>query len=295
MNRPMTDETTGEMTGETMGDPTGETTGEMTGDPTQNPPPPTLFAVGGCKGGVGKTMVALALVDYLLRRDWPILLVETDTSNPDVWRMYGGEPGVVAEALDLDRAEGWIDLINLCEAHPGRVAVVNTAARNNRGVAAHGATLSRALPELRRRLVTLWVINTQRDSVELLESYLRTLPGAVTHVILNTYFGPADHFGLYRSLPVSGEIARRGGRVLALDRLADRVTQDLYSRRLSVARALRRGGPDALPLGNRAELERWREEVARLFDALVPDELSDRPPGATGAGSPDGSVSVATA
>lgn len=274
-------------------------TDEMTDDPTRNPPPPALFAVGGCKGGVGKTMVALALVDYLLRRDWPILLVETDTSNPDVWRMYGGEPGVVAEALDLDRAEGWIDLINLCEAHPGRVAVVNTAARNNRGVAAHGATLNRALPELRRRLVTLWVINTQRDSVELLEGYLDTLPGAVAHVILNTYFGPADHFGLYRSLPVSGEIARRGGRVLALDRLADRVTQDLYSRRLSVAKALRRGGPDALPLGNRAELERWREEVARLFDALVPGELPDRPPGPAGAAAPGGSasgpVSAATA
>lgn len=270
-------------------------TDEMTDETTQNPPPPALFAVGGCKGGVGKTMVALALIDYLLRRDRPILLVETDTSNPDVWRMYGREAGVVAEALDLDRAEGWIDLINLCEAHPGRVAVVNTAARNNRGVAAHGATLNRALPELRRRLVTLWVINTQRDSVELLEGYLDTLPGAVAHVILNTYFGPADQFGLYRSLPVSGEIARRGGRVLALDRLADRVTQDLYSRRLSVARALRRGGPDALPLGNRAELERWREEVARLFDALVPAELPDPSPGTTGAGSPDGSVSAATA
>ena len=51
-------------------------------------------------------MMALALVDYLLRRDGPILLVETDTSNPNVWRMYGGESGVVAEALALDRAEG---------------------------------------------------------------------------------------------------------------------------------------------------------------------------------------------
>ena len=59
------------------------------------------------------------------------------------------------------------------------MAVVNTAACNNRGVAAHGATLNRALPRLCRRLVTLWVINTQSDSVELLESHLNTLPGAV--------------------------------------------------------------------------------------------------------------------
>jgi Mrp family chromosome partitioning ATPase len=48
----------------------------MTTDPIHNPPLPALFAVGGCKGGVGKTMVALALLDYLLRRDRPILLIE---------------------------------------------------------------------------------------------------------------------------------------------------------------------------------------------------------------------------
>ncbi|MFZ1643467.1 MAG: protein mobD [Candidatus Contendobacter sp.] len=234
---------------------------------------PTLIAVGGCKGGVGKSMVALALVDYLLRRDVPVLLIETDTANPDVWRMYAREEGVVAEALDLDRAEGWIDLINLCDAHPERVAVINTAARNNKGVAAHGATLNRALPELRRRLVTLWVINPQRDSLELLEDYLHTLPDAVTHVIRNTFFGSPDLFGLYPTLAVSEEIARRGGQVLTLDRLADRVSNDLYSRRLAIARAVQRGGPDALPLGNRAELERWREEVAGLFEAILPVEL----------------------
>ncbi|MBK8754725.1 MAG: protein mobD [Candidatus Competibacteraceae bacterium] len=248
----------------------------MTPPPTNDPALwsllPTLFAVGGCKGGVGKSMVALALVDYLLQRGEPVLLIETDTSNPDVWRMYAREEGVVAESLDLDKAEGWIDLINLCDGHPERVTVINTAARNHRGVAAHGATLNRALPELRRRLVTLWVINTQRDSLELLADYLRTLPGAVTHVIRNTFFGAPDTFGLYPTLAVSEEITRRGGQVLTLDRLADRVSGDLYSRRLSIAKALRRG-PEALPLGNRVELERWREAVAGLFEAIVPAEL----------------------
>lgn len=253
---------------------------------SQSPNSPAMFAVGGCKGGVGKSMVALALVDDLLQRGERVLLIETDTANPDVWRMYAREPGVVAETLDLDldldQAEGWIDLINLCDSHPERVVVINTAARNHQGVAAHGATLNRALPELRRRLVTLWVINTQRDSLELLEDYLRSLPGTVTHVVRNTFFGSPDTFGLYPTLAVSEDIARRGGQVLTLDRLADRVSGDLYSRRLSIARAVQRGSPDALPLGNRAELERWRETVARMLAAIVPAELppSTRTPAA---------------
>lgn len=235
---------------------------------------PPMFTIGGCKGGVGKSMVALALVDDLLQRGQSVLLIETDTANPDVWRMYAREAGVVAETLDLDQAEGWIDLINLCESHPERVVVINTAARNHQGVAAHGATLNRALPELQRRLITLWVINPQRDSLELLEDYLQSLPGAVTHVVRNTFFGSPDTFRLYPTLAVSEDVARRGGQVLTLDRLADRVSGDLYSRRLSIARAVHRGGAEALPLGNRAELERWREAVARMFDAVVSTELS---------------------
>lgn len=37
--------------------------------------------VGGSKGGVGKSFVTLALVDYLQRTDFNVVLVETDTSN----------------------------------------------------------------------------------------------------------------------------------------------------------------------------------------------------------------------
>lgn len=232
-----------------------------------------VVVVGGCKGGAGKSLTTLAVVDFLRQRGVPLLLVETDTSNPDVWRMHRGEDGLIVAALDLDEAEGWIDLINLCDEYPERVAVINTAARNNKGVTAHGPKLNRARPELGRRLVTLWVINNQRDSVELLADYLSDLPGEVTHVVRNTFFGPPETFRAYAELPAAAEVARRGGQVLTLPRLATRAADDLYSRRLSVRRAVARGSPDALPLGNRAELECWREQVARMFEAVLPSEV----------------------
>lgn len=240
-------------------------------DPTALAAP--MIIVAGGKGGTGKTLVSVGLVDYLRERGVPVLLVETDTSNPDVWRMHQGEDGLIAETLDLDDAEGWIDLINLCDEHPDRVVVVNTAARNDKGVTAHGPKLDRARPELGRRLLTLWVINSQRDSVELLAEYLRTLPGEVVHVIRNTFFGLPHTFRSYDTLPPRREIARRGGKVLDLDRLAGRASDDLYSRRLSVRRAVTRGSPDALPLGNRSELADWRARVGRMFDAIMPPEV----------------------
>src|SRR5689334_16938493 len=120
-----------------------------------------IYLVGGSKGGVGKSLVSMALVDHLLESGESVLLVESDTSNPDVWKAYND--AVDAHLLDLDEADGWIELVNLCDSAPKSVAVVNTAARNNRGVSAYGETLNSTLADLKRRLVTLWVINRQRD------------------------------------------------------------------------------------------------------------------------------------
>ncbi len=43
-----------------------------------------MYYVGGSKGGIGKSMISAALIDTLEQRGEQILLVETDTANPDV-------------------------------------------------------------------------------------------------------------------------------------------------------------------------------------------------------------------
>ena len=45
-----------------------------------------IYMVGGSKGGVDKSVGTLALVDYLRCMDVNVVLVETDTSNPDVMK-----------------------------------------------------------------------------------------------------------------------------------------------------------------------------------------------------------------
>ena len=69
-----------------------------------------------------------------------VLLIESNTSNPDVWKTYKEE--VNTELIDLDQADGWIDLVNLCDSRPESVVVINTAARNNAGVSSYGETLT---------------------------------------------------------------------------------------------------------------------------------------------------------
>lgn len=222
-----------------------------------------IYIVGGSKGGVGKSMVSLSLVDYLLQRDKKVLLVETDNSNPDVHKALQGV--VESQIIDLDEASGWVSLVNVCDQKKGHVVVVNTAARNNRGVSKFGATLNDTLAELGRELMTLWVINRQRDSLELLADYQMAIQSTKLNVLMNGYFGDEAKFELYNSSKIKAAIENDlKGNSRLFPELADRVADDLYSKRLSIEAASKE-----MPIGNRAELGRWRRLVAALFDDLL--------------------------
>jgi hypothetical protein len=220
-----------------------------------------IYLIGGSKGGVGKSLVTMALVDHLQEQGESVVLIESDTSNPDVWKAY--KDSVDAHLLNLDEADGWIELVNLCDSAPKSVAIVNTAARNNRGVSAYGQTLNSTLAELKRQLVTLWVINRQRDSLELLKEYMTAIPNAHVHVVRNAYFGEEKKFELYNSSNLKKAVEDKGGRSVTFPDLADRVSDDIYSKRLSIAKAQKE-----LPLGNRAELSRWKSEAARILTEI---------------------------
>lgn len=220
-----------------------------------------IFLVGGGKGGVGKSLVALCLVDQLLQRGEQCLLIESDTSNPDVYRCLKDE--VESRALDLDDVDGWIELVNLCDKLPGQAIVVNTGARNDQAIKKFGALLTDSLSALHRELVTLWVVNTQRDSLELLKSYLEHMPSGLVHVVKNHFHGQDKAFSLYQDSNIRQQVEQSGGASLSFEQLASRVAMDIYNERMSIGRAMRE-----LPLGNRIELSRWRSLVAKSFEVI---------------------------
>lgn len=221
-----------------------------------------IYLIGGSKGGVGKSFVTMATIDYLQERSENILLIDSDTSNPDVWKAY--QNTVEGALINLDEADGWIELVNICESKPESTVVINTAARNNKCVTSYGATLNSTLADLRRDLVTFWVINRQRDSLELLNEYMEAIPHAHVHVVRNSYWGEEKKFELYNGSKLREIVEGKGGKSITFPDLADRVSDDIYSNRLNIGAALKE-----LPLGNRAELMRWRAEAKKMFDQLI--------------------------
>src|SRR5450432_2084142 len=221
-----------------------------------------IFLIGGGKGGVGKSLMSMTVVDYLSYTERSPFLVETDTSVPDVYKTYQAETG--GELVNLDEREGWIELVNLVESRPESTFVINTGARNQTGVANFGKTLSKALPQLKRKLVVFWLIDRKRESLELLSDFLKAIPDAEMHVVRNMYLGTERTFELYNGSKMRASIEQAGGRSLNFPELADRVTDAMNKGRLTVAKAA-----GELSLGDRMELERWREECKEMFTEMI--------------------------
>ena len=136
-------------------------------------------------------MMTMTILHNLLTAGRTPLLIECDTSNPDVWKAYGET--VAYELVNLDDADGWIERVNLCGEHRDHAVVVNTAARN-KSVTRYGRTLETSLDELGRSRVTFWVINRQRDSLELLIQFIDAVDRTVLHVVCSGYLGKERKF-----------------------------------------------------------------------------------------------------
>ena len=166
-----------------------------------------ISLVSGAKGGVGKSLVTMGLLDYL--KDRNAALLETDVANPDVGKSYSKEVSKFA-GLDIAHEEAWIDLANFLEKTKSPV-VINAAA--GLGSSNSVKNLGDGLSELERDLRVFWILNTQKDGLNLLKSFLDEVEGSErikVHAVRNTFFGTPDDFRLFNE-GLKGRIIDRGG------------------------------------------------------------------------------------
>ena len=163
-----------------------------------------LVYVGGSKGGTGKSMVCMALVDYF-RKTFPkdtILLFETDSSNPDVGRLYRETKGVTLRGLVLNEEDsGWMTLVDAIDETKANHIVINSMAASNLGIQTQGTLLDQNILDgnLAVNFKVFWVMNRNKDSVTLLRDFLSNMKSATVYPVLNLYFGKEEEFSFYRA------------------------------------------------------------------------------------------------
>lgn len=227
-------------------------------------PIPTLEArpqahvhlIGGEKGGVGKSMVARLLAQYLIDHELPFVGFDTDRSHGALLRFYAGyaSPALVDryEALDL--------IMESCIDQPGRRVLVDLAAQTHEPLAKwmdESGVLD--LADVSGVAIHYWhVMDNGRDSVDLLRKLLDRFGRRLAYVIVRNQLR-GDDFAL---LEQSGELARAaelGARVIDLKRLHDAVVQKIDAANASfwaAKNACAQGGA-GLGLMERQRLKLW--------------------------------------
>ena len=230
-----------------------------------------VYLITGGKGGVGKSMLALVFIDQLRLLGRQVLYFETDTANADVYfclerdaKHAPGEAidGVTMFTINIENGNSWAGMLQIMEAHPNHMVVIGTASRTLDYVREYGYMLKETLPLIQRKLVTLWVIDEQIDSVNQLKEHLQVFPDSDTHVIKNSKHGP--DFPFYDGGDVQMSVSAQGGLSLLMPRLLLCVVNSLYSERLAISLAL-----EVLPTVNKVILLHFRKSCGRMLEPIL--------------------------
>jgi hypothetical protein len=171
-----------------------------------------LHIADGAKGGVGKSQTALILINYLSINDQPIIVFETDTQIPDVARCCEKGKSTTKRNItlyksDLRSDDGWQSMLETLQ----ELATEEETKNANVVMSLPGADLDvKHYTDLLKMLtegldINIWdwfVLNTQKDSVDLLKQSLKNGFASIAKkkiAVKNGMFGNADAFVAFDS------------------------------------------------------------------------------------------------
>ena len=223
-----------------------------------------IILVGGDKGGVGKSMITRALIDWMIEAGFSPVIVDADSRNADVMRAF--KERADGFLIDLRLKEGWVEFGNLVgRTAPERPMVINTPAGIGQMMNAKGDLLKR----YRRPVVLIWPINREIDALWLLKQAIENFGQHLADVIVlkNLFFGEPKKFSLWERSEIRVTVEKLGGVLDHFPDLIDLVTVEMNNEMLSPLAALKH---EKFEFGERIELEDWLDQVRALFDRLRP-------------------------
>ena len=226
-----------------------------------------IHLLGGEKGGVGKSLVARLLAQYLIDHSLPFLGFDSDRSHGALLRFYAGfaSPVLVDDYASLDA------IVEAATEHPDRRILVDLAAQTQERLTQwmDDSQLLEVAPELGLESRYWHVMDAGRDSVDLLRRLLDRHESRLRYVlVLNEVRG--DDF---RILNASGEKERSlglGAQVITIKRLqeASMIKIDASSSSFWAAANKAEGDTTGLGLLERQRVKVWLKNCFAELDRV---------------------------
>lgn len=222
----------------------------------------SIWMFDGSKGGSGKSMACIKFVHYLKQRGLDPFVIDTDHSNPDVYKIYIKEVGRCHNRLfDMGKAQGWLDCFALAKSMPDRPIVINCGAVSIVGAEEHGAAVAYD-DVIMERLRMVWVATEKRDSMELLIRFQEALPTVPVYVVLNEFHG--EDFPMFETVLANKMI--KIVEAMKMKVLVKAATAHLQNDRMGIDAVLQ--NPE-IPGILRGMTTIWSNEMDKRFDKLL--------------------------
>jgi hypothetical protein len=223
-----------------------------------------IHLIGGEKGGVGKSMIARIVAQYLIDKEVPFLGFDTDRSHGALLRFYGD----YASPVLVDDYEALDTIVEAAVDQPGRRILVDLAAQTHDPLVKwmDDAGVINLADELGLNLFYWHVMDSGKDSVDLLKKLLDRFGTGLKYVLVRNQVRGND-FGV---LEQSGEQARAlglGAKIVSIKRLHEGVINKIDSGSSSFWKA-KTSDKDATGLGlmDRQRVKMWLRDAFREMD-----------------------------
>jgi hypothetical protein len=220
-----------------------------------------IHLIGGEKGGVGKSLMARVLAQYMIDRQLPFLGFDTDRSHGALMRFYSA----YASPIEINKVESLDAIVEAAVDQPGRRIMVDLAAQTHDSLAnwMEEAGVVSLADEMGMKIYYWHVMDTGKDSVDLLRRLLDRFGSGLAYVLVRNQVRGND----FSTLEQSGEQARAislGANVVSVKKLNEHVIQQIDAASSSFWQA--KADKDGLGLMDRQRVKMWLRDVYREID-----------------------------
>ena len=225
-----------------------------------------IHFIGGEKGGVGKSLMSRVLAQYLIDHELPFLGFDTDRSHGALMRFYPA----FASAVAVDKIESLDAIVEAAVDQPGRRILVDLAAQTHDPLATwmEDAGVIGLADELGMKIFYWHVMDSGRDSVDLLRRLLDRFGTGLQYVLVRNQVRGADFSGLEQSGEQSRAIGM-GANVVSVKKLNEHIIQKIDAASSSFWQA-KAADKDSTGLGlmDRQRVKMWLRDVYREIDEV---------------------------
>ena len=227
----------------------------------------TIHLIGGEKGGIGKSVVARLLAQYMIDNSIPFVGFDTDRSHGSLLRFYSdyASPTVIDNYQSLDA------IIEAASEQPEQRILVDLAAQTHQplGKWIEDSGVLELAEELGISICYWNVMDSGKDCVDLLDKLLDQYGTRLNYILVQNQLRD-EHFKILEQSGVKERALAFDARVMILKRLHAPVMTKIDSNSYSFWAAKNKDAEslDALGLLERQRVKIWLNHAYKEIEAL---------------------------